>query len=163
MSLPLNIDLQQVLLHMLNFVILFGALYFLLYKPVKQFMDDRQESYAEKDRTADNLIAEAEKSRSEYEKKLAEFEVEAAQKRTAEQEKLAEESARMRERAQQEADSILAKARKAAEAERQKMLQDADREIADLAAAAAEKLVLKSTAEAYDQFLATAGERGHHA
>ena len=30
---PLNINLQQILLHALNFVILFGAMYFLLYKP----------------------------------------------------------------------------------------------------------------------------------
>ena len=28
---PLNINLQQILLHALNFVILFGAMYFLLY------------------------------------------------------------------------------------------------------------------------------------
>ena len=30
MNLPLNIDLQQVLLHLLNFTILFAILYFLL-------------------------------------------------------------------------------------------------------------------------------------
>ena len=35
---PLNIDWQQILLHLLNFVILAGGLYFLLYKPVKNFM-----------------------------------------------------------------------------------------------------------------------------
>ena len=39
---PLNINLQQILLHALNFVILFGAMYFLLYKPVKSFMDSRK-------------------------------------------------------------------------------------------------------------------------
>ena len=32
MNIPLNIDWQQILLHVLNFVILFGGLYFLLYK-----------------------------------------------------------------------------------------------------------------------------------
>ena len=41
MSLPLNIDFQQILLHMLNIVLLFGGLYLLLYKPVKKFMDER--------------------------------------------------------------------------------------------------------------------------
>ena len=31
---PLNINFQQVFLHMLNFALLFGAMYFLLYKPL---------------------------------------------------------------------------------------------------------------------------------
>ena len=35
-GLPLNIDIQQILLHMLNFVILAGGLYFILYAPVKK-------------------------------------------------------------------------------------------------------------------------------
>ena len=34
MNIPLNIDWQQILLHLLNFVILAGGLYLLLYKPV---------------------------------------------------------------------------------------------------------------------------------
>ena len=36
MNIPLNIDFQQILLHLLNFAILGGGLYLLLYKPVKQ-------------------------------------------------------------------------------------------------------------------------------
>ena len=35
-NIPLNVDWQQILLHWMNFVILTGGLYFLLYKPVKQ-------------------------------------------------------------------------------------------------------------------------------
>ena len=42
MNIPLNINFQQILLHLLNFVILAGGLYFLLYGPVKKFMDGRQ-------------------------------------------------------------------------------------------------------------------------
>ena len=37
---PLNINLQQILLHWMNLSILTGGLYFLLFKPVKQFMDN---------------------------------------------------------------------------------------------------------------------------
>lgn len=36
MNMPLNMDWQQILLHLLNFVILFAILYFLLYEPVKK-------------------------------------------------------------------------------------------------------------------------------
>ena len=42
---PLNINLQQILLHLLNFVILFVILYFLLYSPIKKFMEKRTEEY----------------------------------------------------------------------------------------------------------------------
>ena len=45
MNVPLNIDWQQILLHLLNFVILFAILNFLLYNPVKKFMDKRFEYY----------------------------------------------------------------------------------------------------------------------
>ena len=35
---PLNIDLQQICLHLFNFTLLLAILYFLLYQPVKDFM-----------------------------------------------------------------------------------------------------------------------------
>ena len=38
MGIPLNVDWQQILLHLFNFIILFGGLWLLLYKPVKNFM-----------------------------------------------------------------------------------------------------------------------------
>lgn len=44
MGVPLNIDWQQILLHLFNFLILAGGLYLLLYKPVKAFMEKRRSS-----------------------------------------------------------------------------------------------------------------------
>ena len=38
MNVPLNINWQQILLHLFNFIILAGGLYILLYKPVKNFI-----------------------------------------------------------------------------------------------------------------------------
>jgi F-type H+-transporting ATPase subunit b len=52
MNLPLNIDIQQILLHLLNFTILFGILYFLLYSPVKKFMEKREQYYKDMDAEA---------------------------------------------------------------------------------------------------------------
>ena len=60
MNIPLNIDWQQILLHLLNFAILAGGLYLLLYKPVKAFMAKREGWYQQQ---AD----EAEKTRQEAE------------------------------------------------------------------------------------------------
>ena len=42
---PLNIDWQQILLHAFNFIILAAGLTFLLFKPVRKFMQERQEKY----------------------------------------------------------------------------------------------------------------------
>ena len=61
---PLNINLQQILLHALNFVILFGALYFLLYKPVRDFMDSRKAHYEKMDADAKAALAQAEKTKA---------------------------------------------------------------------------------------------------
>ena len=61
MNIPLNIDWQQILLHLLNFVILAGGLYLLLYKPVKTFMEKRQQYYQEQDAKAAKLLSDAQK------------------------------------------------------------------------------------------------------
>ena len=50
---PLNIDWQQILLHLLNFVILFAGLWLLLYKPVRKFMQNRREHYEKTDAEAE--------------------------------------------------------------------------------------------------------------
>lgn len=47
MNIPLNIDWQQILLHMLNFTILALGLFLVLYNPVKKFMQKRKEYYEE--------------------------------------------------------------------------------------------------------------------
>ena len=59
-GLPLNVDWQQILLHLFNFTILFGALYILLYKPVRDFMENREKHYADIDSKANQALADAE-------------------------------------------------------------------------------------------------------
>ena len=59
MPFPLNIDPQQILLHWMNLAILTGGLYFLLYKPVKQFMDKRTAHYQELENQAADKLAQA--------------------------------------------------------------------------------------------------------
>ena len=45
MNIPLNIDWQQILLHLFNFTILAGGLFLLLYRPVKEVMEEREAYY----------------------------------------------------------------------------------------------------------------------
>ena len=153
MSLPLNIDLQQILLHMLNFVLLFGGLYFILYKPVKKFMDGRASRYAEKEEETERRLREAEEAKAEYEDKLRNAESEIAAMRSEAAAQAAADSAAERERALAEADGIRRAAEAEAAAEKQRLLRQANREISELAAQAAQKAVYGSAEEAFDGFL----------
>lgn len=154
---PLNIDWQQILLHLFNFVVLFAVLYFLLYKPVKQFMDKRTAYYKDLDEEAKANLAESERVKEEYANKLASAENEiTANKEKARKELEAANDAKKKQ-AEDEAAKILADARQNIERERAKMLKEAQNEISDMVACAAEKLVMESsTAQVYDQFLEAA-------
>ena len=148
---PLNINIQQIVLHALNFVILFGALYFLLYKPVKSYMDGRRAQYEKMD---------AEQTRAGYEEKLKGVETEIRDRREKAMQAVQQEADAARAQASAEAETILKNARANAAAEYDKTMAQAQDEISNLVSAATEKLVLKSSAaEAYDQFL-SAAERG---
>ena len=69
-GLPLNIDIQQILLHLLNFAVLFAGLYFILYKPVRKIMDEREEHFKKLEEDANGKIADSEKAKEEYEERL---------------------------------------------------------------------------------------------
>lgn len=71
MNIPLNIDWQQILLHLMNFVILAGGLYFLLYKPVKAFMDKRAAYYQEQADQAAQTTQAAQQLKADYEARLS--------------------------------------------------------------------------------------------
>ena len=152
---PLNINLQQILLHALNFVILFGAMYFLLYKPVKSFMDSRKAHYEKMDEDAKAVHAEAGKTKAGYEAQLKSADEEIARRQEALQHAVDERRAQD----EQQAGEIVRKAREDAAREHERVMEQAKGEISELVSAAAEKLVLSSTSDAYDKFLDTAEER----
>lgn len=158
-GLPLNIDVQQILLHLLNFVILAAGLYILLYKPVCDFMKKREEYYAKMDQNAKDKLEQAESVKAEYEKRMEAVDQEIADKKAQAAAELDESKSKQLEEAKEEANQVLVRARAAAEQERDKMIADARLSIAELAAEATEKLVASSTSDAFDQFLAEA-ERG---
>ena len=159
MNIPLNIDWQQILLHLLNFIILAGGLYLLLYKPVKAFMEKRQSYYQEQDAQAEKKLAEAEKTKAEVQQRLKNADTAAAEK-IAQTEKAANDAIQQQlSDARAQADQIIADAHTAAQREHDKLLADAQRELKELAVAATERLVLQSGGDAFDQFLDEA-ERG---
>lgn len=156
---PLNIDWQQILLHLFNFAILFFALYFILYKPVRDFMDKREQMYIDRETDSNKKLDDANKAKAEYEQLLQNAESDAANyKKSAEQQAAADAEA-IREQARADAEQIIEKARATAELERNEILKSTRREIAKTAAMMAEKIVTDSDTAAYDRFIESA-ERG---
>lgn len=152
MNIPLNIDWQQILLHLFNFSILAGGLYLLLFKPVKNFMDKRAKHYADMESAA----VEREKSTAALEASMqqrqAALDAELDEKRAAARE--AEAYAhQQRAAAHEQADKIVAAARENAENDRKKIVDEANREAVSIAEAAMEKLLAKETSRAYDAFV----------
>ena len=68
---PLNIDLQQICLHLFNFTLLLAILYFLLYQPVKDFMAKREAYYADMEHKAQEALDRAREAQTACEEKLA--------------------------------------------------------------------------------------------
>lgn len=162
MGIPLNIDWQQILLHLFNFSILTGGLYLILFKPVKDFMNKRVQHYAD----MENAAVEREKATSEMEEAMrrreADFDSELEEKRIAAAKEAEVYAVAQRADAQAQADKIIAAARENAESDRRKIVDEANREAVAIAESALEKLLAAETARAYDSFVTAAeGEESH--
>ena len=154
MNMPLNIDWQQILLHLLNFVILFAILYFFLYEPVRKFMNERSEHYQNLDDVANVKFEKSKRAELEYIQKLAAADAEISIRKEDARKKVEEISAAKLKEAEEEAAKIVADARQNNERERAKMLNEARNEIAEMVATATEKLAVESiTSDTYDLFL----------
>lgn len=150
---PLNIDWQQILLHLLNFVILAGGLYFLLYKPVKKFMLARKKQYEEREAESQRLLAEAEALKARTEEKYRQADEEIQHRREQASEELEAEKRQQLTEARAQARQILSTASKTAEMRTQKAVEESREEIRSLAVGMVERLVLESGGDALDQFL----------
>ena len=152
MGVPLNIDWQQILLHLFNFLILFGGLYLLLYRPVKAFMDKRTAYYADMDAEAERKLADAERQEKQYRDHLAnvENEADALKKQAMESARAAAEQLRQ---AKEERRAILDRAQREAAQEKARVLAEAGTEIDALVAEAVDKLLPPSGKAPLDDFL----------
>ena len=140
MSVPLNIDWQQILLHLFNFVILAGGLYFLLYKPVKKFMDNL-------DANAEEKVANAKKLEEMYQNRLNDAETEIRDKKTRAVKEAEEEANAVLADAKKKKEQMLLDAREAAQHEKIRIIREAKEEIAELAIAATAKLLQQDAAK----------------
>ena len=156
---PLNIDWQQILLHLLNFLILATGLTLLLYKPVKRFMKKREDEYAAREENTKKALEDAERKGAEYEQRLSDANARIAEmKKAAADEADAARSEKLRA-AEREAKKIVENARVKARAEHDKIIDGIGDDIRDLVDAMAGKVALSNSVdEAYESFLKSAEE-----
>lgn len=149
---PLNIDWRQILLHLLNFAILASGLYFLLYRPVKDFMAKRERHYRDIDERAEKTLRDAEAYKQTYEDKLNAAEDEIAHLRAKASDELEEEKQRQLADARAQARRILETAGRTADLRAKKALADSNHELRSLAVEAVEKLLIND-GDVLDRFL----------
>lgn len=156
MGVPLNIDWQQILLHLFNFYLLFGGLWLLLYKPVKGFMQKRTEYYSQMQQEAEQKLAAATEREKEYDARLqnAEQEISDLKSNAVLQANQTAEGIVADANAQRE--KILNDAKKAADAEKEKAVQEANLQIEGLVEGAIQKML--NTDGGVEEFLNSAGK-----
>ena len=155
---PLNIDVTQILLHMLNFVILAGGLIFLLYKPVKRFMEERQAHFDERARTGAEQAEQNAALKAEYETRLKNAEAEIAQMKHKAAEEAAGTAKEYMDAAKEKAAKLISDAETEAENRKEHILESAQTEIGEMVIEATWKLLNKQgtperSRELYDEFI----------
>ena len=140
-GIPLNIDWRQILLHLLNLVILFLILYFLLYNPVKKFMEKRKKHYEEQNAESEAKLADAKANKEKYEKLLTNAEEEIAEKKRAAIADARAESEKIIKSAEEESSSILKKATAKAEDIKKQAHEQAKEELSDVIEKAAKEKI----------------------
>ena len=153
MNLPLNIDWQQILLHMFNLIILGFGLYLLLYKPVKAFMDKREAYYKDLDDSANKKNEDADKLLKEYQDKLAKADEEIKDKKNIAMKELDEKVNSELNKAKEDAKRIVEDAKAQGQKKHDELVESANKDICDLAIKATSKLVDKTLDDSYDEFL----------
>lgn len=137
----IGINLPLLVAFVINFVILFGLLSIVLYKPVLKMLDERQAKIKESLEQAEQIKEEVARSDEQIKANLktAHKEEQALIAQAAQiGERLTEEA---KEKARQEAESLIAKAHAEIGRERDKAIDELRKEFVDIAILAAEKMI----------------------
>ena len=140
----LGISLPTLLAQIVNFIILFGLLYLVAYKPIMRMLDERSKKIKESMEQTEFIKEQAARAEEEAEKRIEAAakdgeEVIARAVRTGEE--LRREA---QQEARQEAESLLTRARAEIRRERDEAIDELRKEFADLTILAAGKVIDRS-------------------
>lgn len=136
-----GIEGSLLLWQVINFAVLFGALSYFFYKPVKRLMNEREKKIRESLSEAEELRKKSETIEKEFRAKMTAQRVEIEefhQKALIEQERLKKE---LKNKAVEEAERIITEARTLASEEKNALLKSVEDEIKEIALALAGKIL----------------------
>jgi F-type H+-transporting ATPase subunit b len=139
---------KSLIIQAFNFLLLLFLLSKLLYKPLMAKMDERSQAIQKSLDEAQAARAEAQKEREEHAAKIQAAHAEAQQIRAEALKDAADEQRRLVEAAKVEAARLVTSARQEMEQDVRRARQELRQEVADLAIAAAERLIKKSLNDA---------------
>jgi len=140
----LGINMPTLLAQIVNFIILFGLLYLVAYKPVMRMLDKRSQSIKESLEQAEAIKEQSARTEEEIQKQLQAASKE-GQERVSRAVQMGEELKRKAEQdARQQAEVIISRARSEIQRERDDAIGELRREFADLTVMAAEKVIDRS-------------------
>lgn len=138
---------------MFNLIILGFGLYYILYKPVKAFMDKREAYYKGLDDSANKKNEDADKLLKEYQDKLAKADEEIKDKKNIAMKELDDKVNSELNKAKEDAKRIVEDAKAQGQKKHDELVESANKDICDLAIKATSKLVDKTLDDSYDEFL----------
>lgn len=156
MNLPLNIDFQQVFLHLLNFFILTLGLYILLYKPIVKFLKEREAKYQAMDQEAKSKLAEADHLLKERQEQIANLTGELTDLKNKTLHEAQVEANYYIESAEAESKKIKERAYQAAKADQKRILENANHEVKNIVSQAVERASLADESAVYEEFFRSA-------
>jgi F-type H+-transporting ATPase subunit b len=140
----LGINGATFIAQVVNFVVLFGLLYILAYKPIMRMLDERSRKVQESMEQVEQIKEQAARAEKEYEKRIDAAgkegqEVIARAMRTGD-----EVRQRSQQEAREEAEALINRARTEIKQERDDAIDELRKEFADLTILAAEKVIGRS-------------------
>lgn len=137
----IGINLPLLVAFVVNFIILFVLLSVILYKPVLKMLDQRQAKIKESMEHAEKIKLQLEKTQEDIKTQLDSSRKE-GQKMIAQAEQIGERlKTEAKDEARHEAESMVNKAQVEIQRQRDKDIEDLRKQFADIAIAAAEKVI----------------------
>ena len=140
----LGINLPTLIAQIVNFIILFGLLYLVAYKPIMRMFDERSRKIKESMEQTEFIKEKATQAEEEFEKRI-EAAAKEGQEVVARAARTGEE---LRQKAQgqarQEGEALINRARAEIQRERDEAIDELRKEFADLTILAAEKVIDRS-------------------
>jgi F-type H+-transporting ATPase subunit b len=157
----LGFHIPSLIIYLVNFGILLGLLYLFAYKPILRMMDQRADRIRESLEAADTARQEAARSQADTQAQLNEARLQGQRLLDQAREMAERYRADEQERARQEAETFVSRAREDIQRERDAAIQEVRSHFADLAITAAERVIQRSLdRSAHGQLIASVLEEG---